>query len=306
MTIKLLFFMQTVCALMTIGCAGHETRTVKIANEVNKEVSQPYFSEKKAEFVHGKLAKEDFSETWLYKYRLSTVNLLYGVAQGLSFYFPENPQYIDWHQNTFNEKVRRNDYTDHNITRIYWSYINARMFDKAAEIRKRFPSTAYAAIPDTMSISTEAAGARWPVYDVFDKGKNSELKGLHLEEGPKIVVSVSPGCPVADRAITEILANPEWAGTFRKYGILLTTRFDVEGLLKWREKFMFPNMYIIYKQSRLPEFNFTVSPYFYFMKDGKVVSSFRSWGKKYPAKFLSGMETIGVSPDPAKPAEKKI
>ena len=303
MTIKLSFCFSIVCALTLSGCSSPETRTVKIADEVNKEVSQPLFSEKKYDFVPGKLKDEDFSEKRLRKYSLKTLDLVYDVAETLSFYFAENMEYLSWQQNAFTEKVRRNDYTDYNIARMFWTYVNIRMFDKAADIRKQFPKTAYAIIPEEIVISTGSDTARWPVYDIFEGGKRGELKELHLETGPKIIMSMSPGCPVTERAMTEILADPEWAALFRKYGVLLTVKFDIDGVLRWREKFGFQDIYIAYKQSRIPEFNFTVSPYFYFMKDGKVLFSFRSWGKSSSPKFLTGLKAIGVSPEPVTSAK---
>jgi len=296
MKIKLSFCFQIFCAATLVGCSRSEIRTVKIADEVRKEVSQQYFGIKKSGFVPGKLKEEDFSAKRLKKYSLKTLNLLHDVSKNLTFYFPENLDYIGWEQNAFNENVRRNNHTDNNIEDMYWAYINIRMFDKAAVIREQFPAANYPAIPQAIVTSTESIAARWPVYDIFDGGQKIELKELHLETGPKIVVSISAGCPVAERAIKTILADPELAPIFKKYGVLLTVKFDVKGVLRWREQFDFSSIYIAYKASRLPEFDFSSSPCFYFMKDGKVLLFIDGWGKKSLPKILKGLEAISIFP----------
>ncbi|MEI7480782.1 MAG: hypothetical protein WCK75_00385 [Elusimicrobiota bacterium] len=292
---KLFFCFHIFCAATLVGCSRSEIRTVKIADEVYKEVSQRGFGTRKAGFLPGNLQGEYFSEKRLKKYSLKTLNLLYNVSESLTFYFPENQNYIEWEQNTFNEKARRNDFTDHNISDMHWAYINTRMFDRAAEIRERFPAANYPAVPEVIAIDTETATARWPVYDVFEEGKKIELKELHLEAGPKVIVSISAGCPIAERAMKAILADPELAPVFKKNGVLLTVKFDVMGVLRWREQFNFRNIYIAYKASRLPEFNFTISPYFYFMRNGKVLSSIDGWGEKWRQEILNGFEAISIS-----------
>jgi len=295
MKAKLSCYFPVLCAVALIGCSRSELRTAKIADEVHKEVSRQGFTLRKAGFLPGKLRNEDFSGKRLKEYSLKTLNLLCEVSENLTFYFPENLEYIGWQQNAFNEKVRRNNYAGQNVEDMYWAYLNIRMFDKARDIRERFPAANYPAVPKVIIVDTEAVTARWSVYDVLDDGEKIELKELHLETGPKIVVLVSAGCPVAERAMKQLLADPELAPVFKKHSVLLTIKFDVRGVLRWREQFNFPDIYIAYKESRLPEFNFRSSPYFYFMRDGKVLSSIDGWGKKSFPKVLRGLETISLS-----------
>lgn len=295
MKTKLSYCLQALCAAALIGCSRSEIKTAKIAGEVYKEVSQRGFTLRKEGFLPGNLSGEDFSEKRFKKYSLKTLNLMSDVSENLTFYFPENLEYIGWQENAFNEKVRRNNYADHNIEDLYWAYLNIRMFDKAMGIRERFPAASYPTIPKVVIVDTESVTARWPIYDVFDGGDKIELKELHLETGSKIVVAVSAGCPIAERAMKQILADPGLAPIFKKQAILLTIKLDVKGVLRWREQFNFPAIYIAYKASRLPEFNFSSSPYFYFMKDGKVLSSIDGWGKKSFPKVLAGLEAISIS-----------
>ena len=298
MKIKPSFRFQVLCAAMIAGCAGPEARVIKIADKIHTIAAKREINKKEMTAAAGHFKKEHFSEKQLKDYSDKTLSALSEVSGTLAFYSPEQELYLTRQEKTFNEKVRRNNQVADDVESMAWSYIAARMFDKARKIRQQFPSASIPFIPPTITVDTGSSAARWPVYDIFEDGEKIELKELHLENGPKIVVSMFTCCSAAERAMAKILADPGLAPAFRKHGVLLTDRFDVKGILMWREHFNFPNVYIAYKASRLQDFDFNISPYFYFLKDGKVLSRAEGWGKNSQQEILKGLEAITISTSP--------
>jgi len=98
----------------------------------------------------------------------------------------------------------------------------------------------------------------------------------------------------------KILENPVLAPIFRRHGAVLTSRINAESVALWKSHFNFPEVYLAYKATDFPGFDFHSSPYFYFLMDGKIKHSFSGWSRKDKPDYglnemLKGFAAISVS-----------
>ena len=196
----------------------------------------------------------------------------------MSFLFPEKDLYISLQQETLNEKIRRGKHTDPEIKQMFTAYLRARIFNKAEALRNQFPSLALPVLPvKIVDNLTENTAER--AYRVSRDGKEAEMTALSLDKGPKLVMVMFTGCSVAEKAMKQIMEDPELSAAFKKYGILLTSSFDAQGIVKWKEDFNFSEVYIVNKISEFAMFDFRSSPDFYYLKNGRLVSKSYGWGR---------------------------
>lgn len=172
------------------------------------------------------------------------------------------------------EKLRRGPPSERDLKRLFKDYLAARMFDPAKAMRSRFPGVPFPSMPDEIVASTEMPRA---VYAVGLDWRRVELiPGPEL--GSSVVVAMYPGCPAAEAATRDLLADSRTAAILRNLSILLTERFDAEGVAAWKKTFGLRRFYIARRPADFPEISFDASPTFYFLKDGVVKSTMTGWG----------------------------
>lgn len=259
------------------GCASPGPRAVFVANEIKGIAAGLKFNPAGIGKSASSFRKSDFSKKRLRRYSDKTIILLSESVHEAAFYFPEERRYGVMQKMVFEEKVRRRTQRPYDIMNMYKTYLGARMFKKAAALKRRFPDARYPSIPETVLSSGLSGRTRWSVYDISDGGKKAELKVLPLDQGVKLVVVMHTGCSVAEKALGQILADDGLAADFRKYGLLVTERFDSYGVAMWKDHLDFPGVYIVNKASDFPGFNFYDSPQFFFLKNGQIVFSFVGW-----------------------------
>jgi len=274
-------------AVFTVSCAGPQTRTLNIADGIMKSNSDPNLSEVRS--LAARFAEKDFTTTRLAQYPDAGLDRLYDALFRVSFFFPEHPSSVDFQARVLGEKLRRGHKIDSDIERMHKSYIGARRFTDAATIAGRFPGLKYSYIPPTLTDETTGAAA-WRAYGIPGSFEKVVLKPLPLGRGPRIVISMFPGCEITEAAVEEILADPVLSPLFREYGMLLTLRFDPRSMTLWRDHFNFPEVYIAYKPSDFPGFDFDFSPSIYFLQDGKIKHSVSGWRRNQNPNF--GMDEM--------------
>ncbi|MBI4677326.1 MAG: hypothetical protein HY748_07060 [Elusimicrobia bacterium] len=288
-------------SVLLAGCAGPEVRVVKIAEKLHQIEARYEGDPAKIPGLAARFKMRDLSEQELKNYSDRTIRVLYDAVSQVTFHSPEEERFIGVQEAVLEEKLRRAPPNDYDIGSMYKTYLDARMFAKAESIKKRFPDTEFPSAPDVIISANPTGATRWRAYDVLDDGRKVELQALPLEEGWKVVMVMFPGCGVAERAMGEILSDPELAGAFKEHGLLVTALFDAEGVAKWRSHFGFRRIYIASKRSDFPGFEFSSSPRFYFMKRGKITFQFEGWsGSRGPqtskASWLKGLLAVA---DPA-------
>jgi len=285
---------------MLAGCATSHTRLLGVADQLNTEASKPDYNLSIVSGFAGDLKKEDFSGNALSGYSDAELGRLYTALANTTFLFPENDDYVLMQENLFLVKSERGIRLKSDIDDMYSAYLEARMFDKAAALKKRFPEMKLYSMPEKIISNNPPRATRWRVYDVSDKGGTIELKELPLEHGPRVVMLMLPGCGVAEEAMKRILADPELEPVFRQHGVVMTKRMNAESVALWRSHFSFPEVYLAYKASDFPGFDFGSSPNFYFLENGKIKYSFSGWGSSTipdygKTRMLKGLPAISIS-----------
>lgn len=280
-----------------IGCAGSKAKLSRIADGMHA-------AEQKHDIVTiNKLAtsipNSDLTQERISKYSNEELILLYKALRKTAFYSPDNDEYILRQEKVFNEKVRRNKYSEKDIERMVSSFLSARMFKKARSLKKQFPKIELPDIPKNIITNDIPQSATWQAYEVSDNGRKIELKVLPLSSGPKIVIVISPGCGSVKSAIKTIFANNELYPIFLANSIMITRRSDFVGVEEAKKQFDFTKIYVVHKSKDFHGFYFQSSPYFYFIKDGKILHKFKGWGSGNNSKYgrreiHKGLSAIGI------------
>lgn len=282
-------------AVLFAGCAAAGRKFNKIFEAVSAAGSKRDFAALAR--LSGSITDADLAPDRLRGYSAGSLKTLYKTLSYVVFYLPDEENHVLRQEAVFNEKVRRGTSEAEDVEHIFSAFYLARMFDKAAEIKSRFPVIVLADIPEIAAPGNTPSG-NWLVYDVSDGGKKAELKALPLAEGSKVVMAMSPGCGVLESAAKAIFADPELGPIFRSSGIMLTRRSEPAGVEEVKKTYDFPEVYLVHKSRDFPGLDFMFSPRFYFLKDGKVMSDFRGWSSddvRYSmGKLRKGLLSIGI------------
>lgn len=280
------------------GCAGPERRSVRAADGILGAATPPDTARIAA--AAAQFREADLSAGRLKTYSDSSLGKIYDGLYGAAYTFPEEPVYLRLQRAVLEEKLRRAGPAASELQRMHRNYVAARLFGEAAALGKRFPELSFPAIPETVADAT-AGQTKWRAYDIPESGSSVTLKALDLGSGQKVVMTMFPGCAVAEKAMTAIMAAPELAAAFREYGMLLTARFSLENARLWKTSFNFPGFYLAYKASDFPGMDYRTSPHFYFLQDGEVKFHFFGWDKREgpasgAAQMTKGLVAIGAAP----------
>lgn len=291
---KNIILLQTLALAVMIcsGCATSGGRNLRVAEKVLNAGDEPQLSNISA--IGSGFCRADFSREVLAKYPEASLNRVFAALNKMVFLLPGNPQYISWQRDILDEKVRRGEYNAQELRHMFLSYVSARMFDKAAALKIEFASATLPDIPEKF-IDNVPKTSSWRAYAVSDGGKTVEMKALPLDTGNKIVMAMFTGCHLAEKAMEEIMTDPAFSAAFRVHGILLTDKFDSQGIAMWKEHFNFPDIYIVDRAGDFSMFDFRSSPGFYFLKDGKVVSKFVGWDNTSRMELQKGLDQAAAS-----------
>ncbi len=278
------------------GCAGAERRSVRAADGIMAAATPPDAVRLAA--AAASFREADLSPGRLKKYSASSLDKVYGGLYGAAYTFPEEPVYLRLQRAVLDEKLRRMPPAASDVQRMHRNYVAARRFGEAAALAGRFPAISFQAVPEIVADETSGK-TKWRVFDIPGSGSTVTLKALELGSGQKVVMTMFPGCAVAEKAMTAIMASPELSAAFREYGMLLTARFSLENARLWKTNFSFPNFYIVYKASDFPEMDYRTSPNFYFLRDGEIKFHFFGWDKREgpssgAAQMAKGLLAIGA------------
>jgi len=249
-------------------------------------------------FLASGFEEKAFEPVVLSGYADSALAKIYDALFRISFFFPEHPRSADLQAKILEEKLRRGQKSDSDIERLHRAYVGARRFPEAEALGGRFPGLKYQYLPKISG--SPAGGPFWLAYSISPSAEEASLGVLPLARGAKVVMGMFPGCGASEKAMEDILADPEMGAVFKAQGSLLTLRFDPRSMALWRDHFKFPQVHIAYKPSAFPGFDFDSSPNFYFLSDGKIAYAFTGWSnRKNPdfgrTEFFKGLSAISVS-----------
>ena len=284
--------------LFVTGCAGTTVRISKVATAVN--AAEDKSNVQSIDKLSASINDSDLTEERLRGYSDETLNALYRTVDKIAFYLPDNEQYALRRELVFNEKVRRNKYDKADVEDMFSSFLDARMFENAANIKQRFPNINLPEIPQVVTPEDISKTAQWQAYDVSEQGKKITLRMLPLSEGPRIITVIFAGCGVAKNVASDVLSDSELGPLFHDNAVIVTRKFEPEGVENIKELFHSTAVYMVHKSGDFPGVWMQTSPNFYFLKDGKIVYSFKRWSTDDPAaslkKMRTGMKSIRLLP----------
>jgi len=273
------------------GCAGPESRVNKTSGAIIGMNTPVDYNPAKMADLASRYKSADFTADRLQTYSDRTLTILFEALNDGAFHLRDNAALVKMQECVLAEKIRRGKFLDHDIRDMIVGYVRQRSFDKAAALKNRFPEFKLPCVPEIIPSTAPAAGL-WRVYDVSDGGKKVQIKTLPLENGPIIVMAMLTGCSVGEKAMSELLADPELGPAFRKYGIIITDKFDSVGVAMWRDYFKFPEVYLTAGKKYFPGFTLDSSPYFHFIRDGKIVTRMDGWGNDGKEDFRKNLHAF--------------
>lgn len=279
------------------ACASPEARTfaasARVIAAADKFPGDPRELAKAAVELH----PAELTEASIRDFSLETIVSLHSAAETAAFYDPGAEDLVLLQARALEEKIRRNGENKKELKRMFIAYMGARMFDSARSLRARHSGMQFPSIPDEIESASTAMPGGWSAYAISNDWKRAELISLPLDRGVKVVMVILTGCPAAEAALEDLLGNAETSRTFRRDGLILTSRFDAEGISLWKKHFTFDPMFITRKASDFPGFDFDNSPRFYFLRNGKIVSDFIGWDRDHGptgghARFLAELKRL--------------
>ena len=193
----------------------------------------------------------------------------------------------------YDESLRRG-YYGHMPDTLYSHYVMQRHWEKARKLNKRFPRE-----PRKLPAIVEPADAPSDVpavYTVSKDGRTLTYKQVDLT-GPIIISAASPGCHFSLDAVKLIQADQKLAATFKEHAINVYSAaygIDAEEIAQINREGGF-RYDVLYRGSGWKGFDFSLTPQFYFVKNGKIVSTVGSGPKSDLIRDLAeGIAKIGL------------
>lgn len=262
------------------GCVSPEARIGHVVQRINAADLAPADMKDLLQESAFSLRDHHVSPEALKAYSDETISRLFEATRRVAFYLPESKRCLSMQERVLEEKIRRHIHTKDDLEDMFKTYLEARLFTEAGTLKKRFPDAKFPTGPDTIVYGSTSTEVGWRAFSISEGGRRAELQVLKLGEGPKIVLVMLPGCPVAEKAMTQIMEDSTLVEAFREHGFIVTLRMDSFGVAMWKSHFGFDKVYIVNQAADFPGFNLYASPTFYFLRDGRILDHFIGWGRK--------------------------
>ncbi|OGR98349.1 MAG: hypothetical protein A2016_12030 [Elusimicrobia bacterium GWF2_62_30] len=197
----------------------------------------------------------------------------YSLAANYSFYTPEQDS-LAAQSEILAELGNRGLANENRAQYLHKGLLDARLFEKASALKELYPAFELQQVPPiTGSLKTKPG--ELAVYSVKDGGAALEIIKIK-KGGPRIVVAARPGCHFADMALAAIEKDPELAPVFEKYSLPLVSKMDLPSLGSWNKAHRLQYRVTV-SAGDWPGVDFSFSPTFYFIRDGRILHTARGW-----------------------------
>ncbi|MDA8244246.1 MAG: hypothetical protein M0025_09035 [Elusimicrobia bacterium] len=213
-----------------------------------------------------------FSTDALSAYSTPVLEEAYDLLYYVQFYSPLHTGLSEM-AGAFAELEKRGLLNDEKASNMSEAYLDAREFEKAAQLKTSFPRFNLPTAPIAGKRPETGAGEA-VVYSLPGPGAALKVKKIN-KSGKMIVASVSPGCKASRRAIIDLESDPKLFKIFKKSGLLLLARSYFGPAAKWNKDHELD--YLFANSADWPELDFDAYPVFYFFDNGKVVYRFSGW-----------------------------
>ena len=281
------------------GCAGLEGQVNKKAGHIlsiNRDETLPYERSVSDQIAWGgRFTEDELAADKLAAYSTKTLKLLMESLNNVSFYTRGAQPHISRQERVFDELARRADVKPDDVGDLFQRYLAARLFGKAQALKARFAEVKLWDLPDIIGAKDSPEQDFW-VYDISSDSKTATAKHLPIETGPKIVVSAWYSCPVAAKAFQSVQDDWNMLQAMQAHGVILTSRFEPAGVALRNSKIAFARTYVAYTEQDWPGIDFTQSPTFHFLENGKVMYRFQGVAaeERFSQEFQLGLSAIGL------------
>jgi hypothetical protein len=189
----------------------------------------------------------------------------------------------------------RNKSTAQQFETLYRSLIRARELERAKSLVVDGLVKPDSALPNFVQVSSIVSDKPYE-WTISKTGRVAELREVDLSRDWMVVVVSHPNCHFSRRATEDIYADSGLRASLNghiKWVAPQDGGFDFDVFQAWNSKYPGAEMSVVHRSKdwRLPYFAET--PTFYFLSNGKVVTSFRGWPKEGNMKALvAGLDRV--------------
>jgi len=186
---------------------------------------------------------------------------------------------------------------------LFFSYVSFGDFAKAKQLRLEYPDIlSDEPIPE---ITEDPGLLEKPrkLYEVSQNGEALKLFSLESRKGPEILAVLSPGCHFSRRALDIIASSPDFREAFREYATIIypinVSLSAIPDIARWNREH--PELrYYLHSDNEAhikgwEGLDFSSTPQFYFMNDGKIAFQIGGWGPtddKFRENLSAGIQQI--------------
>ncbi len=279
-----------------VGCADSATtarskaeRVITIQrNERGGAEKEKSFLTAFAAFRPAELAPERIRS-----YDTRTLELLF-EATGLVAVSSDRPDLTTLMESMFDEAYRRGFVRRDLVRLLHMRYVVERDWRKARALYARLKWKELE-VPEVRDASAPITGPA--VYDVSEDGKVLTLRPVDIVSHPTIVAVVDGGCHFSQDAETAISADAKLSQALVENAIYVDPSLhviDPDAIAESNRMHKY-KVRILYKGSAWPGLDFSSTPHFYFLKDGRVVHEVPGMDSNIAAKLREGLAKLGLS-----------
>lgn len=198
----------------------------------------------------------------------------YRVVSNCNFYGPEKEMAAA--QSGLLAELEKRGLANHDmVSDMHGVLLKTRRFGDAEAFRLAHPGEKLQEVPEIRGKTPRGEHAR-AVYFLETNGSPMRLRGEDMR-GERVIIAARPGCHFADNALEAIEKDPRLLEVFEKHGVPLTDGAEFGSIGRWNSAHKIKYRLAV-ENGDWPEIDFSLSPTFYFMRDGAVVYTFNGWG----------------------------
>ena len=222
-------------------------------------------------------------------------------------FYSESGAVVSDMERLFPEISNRRLATPERVESLYNDCMLTHRFNEATVLAKKYPQ-AQLSVPPPIHSSVHFAKAE-RVFSIANGTGSMRIEKPSWKKGPRIIMLSSPSCHPSNRAIADMESDPSLKSLFESHALLIASPHAVKTLpeiVAWNKKHLSLRNHVAYSSADWPQFKRWGTPTFYFIKDGKILSSFSGWKDPVAvskAALVRGMERIGLHPAPASSAK---
>ena len=204
--------------------------------------------------------------------------LLYRATQETAF-ISKHPKHAHDLQKIVNVLDSRNLAQARHFNQVFDSFIRARMFSEAEQLLTHHPIPAQEPLPEFVVLPGVSDGV--PSEWVFsESARLVERRPVNLNLDWQIIVVSHPQCHFSSAAMTAITGDAklqqQLAGRI-KWVSPQDSNFSFSEFQGWNRHHPQAQMTAVHRAAEWPLGNFSATPIFYFLRNGKVVEELGGW-----------------------------